>query len=213
MKTDALVDLLARSADPVDPGAASRRFLSLLLLAGAATAAVSLGLLGVRADWRDAAQLPMAWLKLGCPATTATIAGMVLWRLVHPGMRVGASLLALALPNALLWLLAARSLWQAAPAARPALVFGTTWWQCLVMIAALAAPALLLGLRAARQMAPTRLRLAGAMAGLAAGGVAAAAFSLYCTEMAAPYVAIWYGLGMVVPAVAGAVLGPRALRW
>jgi hypothetical protein len=39
------------------------------------------------------------------------------------------------------------------------------------------------------------------------------AYALYCPEMAAPFVAIWYLLGMLIPAAAGAVLGPLLLRW
>jgi hypothetical protein len=31
--------------------------------------------------------------------------------------------------------------------------------------------------------------------------------------MSAPFLAIWYVAGVVVPTVAGALLGPRMLRW
>ena len=44
---------------------------------------------------------------------------------------------------------------------------------------------------------------------LFAGGAAACAYALACPEMQAPYVAVWYALGMALPAVAGAALG----RW
>jgi hypothetical protein len=31
--------------------------------------------------------------------------------------------------------------------------------------------------------------------------------------MAAPFIGIWYLLGMLIPAAAGALVGPRLLRW
>jgi hypothetical protein len=31
--------------------------------------------------------------------------------------------------------------------------------------------------------------------------------------MAAPFIGFWYLLGMLIPAAAGALLGPRLLRW
>jgi hypothetical protein len=31
--------------------------------------------------------------------------------------------------------------------------------------------------------------------------------------MAAPFIGIWYLLGMLIPAVIGASIGPRLLRW
>jgi len=64
-----------------------------------------------------------------------------------------------------------------------------------------------------RNLAPTRLPAAGAAAGALAGGIAAAAYALHCDEMALPFVALWYVLGMAIPAVLGAVLAPPWLRW
>ena len=62
-------------------------------------------------------------------------------------------------------------------------------------------------------LAPTRLALAGAMAGLVSGAGGALLYALYCTEMAAPFLGIWYVLGMSIPAAIGAVVGPWVLRW
>jgi hypothetical protein len=31
--------------------------------------------------------------------------------------------------------------------------------------------------------------------------------------MAAPFIGTWYLLGMLIPAAAGAMIGPRLLRW
>jgi hypothetical protein len=64
-----------------------------------------------------------------------------------------------------------------------------------------------------RDLAPTRLRLAGAAAGFAAGSLGALVYSFHCPELAAPFLATWYLLGMLIPTSLGAWLGPRLMRW
>jgi hypothetical protein len=49
--------------------------------------------------------------------------------------------------------------------------------------------------------------------GLTAGALGAAVYALHCDEMAAPFLATWYLLGMTIPALIGAGAGPRLLRW
>jgi hypothetical protein len=66
---------------------------------------------------------------------------------------------------------------------------------------------------ALRQLAPTRLTLAGGIAGLFAGAAGAFVYSFHCTEGAAPFIAIWYSLGIALTAVLGAALGKSLLRW
>ena len=36
---------------------------------------------------------------------------------------------------------------------------------------------------------------------------------LSLTQLDAPFIALWYLLGMLIPAFIGALLGPRLLRW
>jgi len=213
VRTDALIELLARSAVPVPAGAAARKFRRLLLSGVALTVAVSLLVLGVRADWRDAIQLPMFWIKLAFPLATAALASFALWRLAHPGMRAGALWWAVPLPMVLVWLLAIRELASGAGPERAELVLRPGWWGCVTAIVLLSAPAFVLAVRAARSLAPTRLRLSGAVGGLVAGGLAAAAFSVHCVQMGAAYLGVWYALGMLVPAGIGALVAPRLLRW
>jgi len=66
---------------------------------------------------------------------------------------------------------------------------------------------------AIRGLAPTRLRLAGAAAGLLSGAVGALVYCLHCPELEAPFLGFWYLLGMLIPTAVGALLGPRLLRW
>jgi len=92
-------------------------------------------------------------------------------------------------------------------------VRGVSWTECSVNIAALALPVFVAIAWWMKGLAPTRLRLAGAAAGLAAGAVGALVYTLHCPELAAPFLGIWYVLGMFLPAAAGALLGPFLLRW
>ena len=46
-----------------------------------------------------------------------------------------------------------------------------------------------------------------------AGAIAALVYALHCPEMEAPFIGVWYVAGMLIPAAAGALLGPFVLRW
>lgn len=213
MRTDELVAALARSAAPVDRASLARRFDALFVVGAALSLGCMLLVLGLRADLGTAMAVPMFWAKLAVPALVAIAAYACLRRLGHPGLRLGAAPLAVAAPVLALWCLAAAVLASAPAAQRPGLLLGSSWWHCPLLIAGLAVPALVPALRAMRQLAPTRLRLTGFMAGLFAGGAAAFAYAWSCPEMEPPFLAVWYVLGMLLPAAAGAVAGRRLLRW
>ena len=212
MKTDHLIDLLASGpelATPPRPGLS--RWLP---LAGALLASVALLLLlGVRPDLGWASTLPAFWVKLVFVAALALVGRAAVARLAVPGARIGWLAPLVAGPVLLIWCLAAATLLPATPATRLALFWGNTWRWCPLLITLLSLPifgAVLLWLRG---RAPTRLRLAGAAAGLAAGATAATLYCLHCKEMSSVFVGFWYLLGIIVPTVLGALIGPRVLRW
>jgi hypothetical protein len=64
-----------------------------------------------------------------------------------------------------------------------------------------------------RSLAPTRPRWAGAASGFTAGSIGALVYSLHCPELTAPFLGIWYLLGMLIPTAIGGWLAPRLLRW
>jgi hypothetical protein len=109
--------------------------------------------------------------------------------------------------------LAVVTLVAASPQNRARLILGHTAGVCPFLIALVAAPLLIALLWVMRSLAPTRLRWAGAASGFAAGSLGALVYTLHCPELAAPFLAIWYLLGMLIPAAIGAWLGPRLLRW
>jgi hypothetical protein len=66
---------------------------------------------------------------------------------------------------------------------------------------------------ALRHGAPTRPALAGAAAGLLAGGLGAAVYASYCVEDSAFFLATWYTLAIAIVTSIGSALGARLLRW
>lgn len=213
MKTDRLIAMLATQAGPVAERATQTRFTTAL---GWGLFASVLGMalgLGVRTDIAQAVLLSMFWVKLLFPAAIALGALYAVVRLARPGMRIGPlAALPLAVITAL-WLMGALSLFAAAPSERAALIFGDTWATCPISITLLALPVLAAAFWAIKGLAPTRLALAGGAAGLFAGAAGAAVYALHCPEMTAPFLAIWYVLGMAIPTVIGALAAPRLLRW
>lgn len=213
MKTDDLINLLAADTLPVERAAAPRR-LALSLVAGVPLAAVLMLLgYGVRPDLAQAMLWPMFWMKLLFPVIICGAAFVALQRLARPGVRLGASWLWLAAPVLLLWALAAASLANAPAELRAAMVLGQTWRTCSASIALISLPVFIAVFVALASLAPTRPAWAGACAGAMAGGAGAAVYALHCPELAAPFLAVWYVLGIALPVAVGALLAPRLLRW
>jgi hypothetical protein len=86
-------------------------------------------------------------------------------------------------------------------------------WTCVPLIAGLSVPLFGGLIWALRQMAPTRLRAASAAAGLAASGFAATLYCLYCQQVSPTYILTRYTLAIALFSAAGALIGPRLLRW
>lgn len=213
MKTDQLITMLATGADVVE----SRAWLirpAFAVVAGLLAATVLMVVfLGVRTDLNEAMQSPMFWVKQVFPLVLSVAAFVATTRLARPGVALGRTLLCLVVPVVAIWMMATVQLLGAAPEVRSGLVFGSTWVECIVSVSLLALPAFIALLTALRMLAPTQPVLAGSMAGLLSGAIAASAYSVHCPEMNAPFIGIWYLLGMLVPGGLGALAGSRLLRW
>jgi len=213
MKTDDLIDMLAKSPASVDADAGTRRLATALGWGLFGATLLMALLLGVRDDLAQALRLPMFWMKLGVPVLAALAALQLVRRLGLPGTGPGRAPLVLSALLLLAWIGAAAVLLGSAPERWAPLVFGATWKTCAFNIVLLSSPIFVAAFWAMRGLAPTRPAQAGGAAGLLAGAAGAAVYALHCPEMAAPFLGIWYVLGMTIPALLGAVLGPRLLRW
>ncbi|MFM0296891.1 MULTISPECIES: DUF1109 domain-containing protein [Paraburkholderia] len=213
MKTDDFISLLATGVTPVDRRALTKRF-GLAVLIGAAGATLIMAVvLGIRRDLAEVAVTPIFWAKIALPLCVMIGSLWMSTRLARPGVRTGGSGWLIAAPVAAVWLAGAYVLMAAPGEARLALVLGKTWRVCPFNIAMLSIPGFIAVFWALKGLAPTRLALTGAAGGLLAGSTATLAYCLHCPEMGIPFWGAWYVLGMLLPAVVGAVLGPRLLRW
>lgn len=212
MKTDELITMLA-SGD-VRPQAVPIRRIALQIALGVlATIILMATMLGVRSNMAQVLLMPAFWLKLVFVAALARVGWVATMRLSSPGKRAGKIALMIAVTLFVMWSIAAAQIMMAAPGTRLHMFWGNTWRACPLLIAGLSLPIFIALLHAMRELAPTRLRLAGAAAGLTAGGTAAIVYCLHCPEMMAPFVGFWYVLGILIPTLLGTLLGPRVLRW
>ena len=195
---------------PVRPGVGG-----VALVAGSIMLSVVLmaATLGVRADLAQAITWPAVWIKTAFVVALALVGWRSTVSLSMPGARTGSLPFLIVTPLVLMWSLGTVTLLNAAPDARAELFWGHTWRYCPALIAMLSLPIFGATLRVMRRMAPTRLRLAGAAAGFAAGSAAAVVYSVHCPEIAASFVGFWYVLGILVPTALGALIGRKVLAW
>jgi hypothetical protein len=213
MKTEDLVSLLAAGVPAVDHNVLAKRFSWAMLCGGAGSVVLMAIVFGVRPDIAAVITTPLFWIKLALPLCLAVAALLATARLSRPGVPVGPAWAGLAAPVLAVWIATIVLLWLTPADTRLSLVMGRTWRVCPRNIALLSVPAFITVFWAIRGLAPTRLRLAGAAGGLLAGATATVAYCFHCPEMGVPFWAVWYLLGMLIPTLAGAVLGPRLLSW
>ncbi len=213
METDALIRNLSDRPEPVAPGAVARRVVLGLGFGAAVAVALMLAWLGPRRDLMPAMATSMFWMKFAYTALTGLLLAAALIRLSRPAARVGPITVAIAAPLAVLVAMACMRLAQAPPEARRLLLMGDSASVCPWRIVIIGLPVLAGAVWAVRGLAPTRLALAGAVAGGCAGAIGAAIYGFHCNETAAPFVAIWYTLGMAAVAALGGLAGSRVLRW
>jgi|SRR6185295_4516872 len=213
MKTDDLVSLLAKDVRPVPKHAVSLRLVLFAIIGPAAAFAILIPWLGIRPDLSEAVFGTTFWMKAGYTAALA-IAGFALAeRLARPGVRSRTGLILLGLAVLVIAGFAVAQLASTPAEDMDAALLGSTWNKCPWRIVVLAVPGLFALLFALKRFAPSSPWRAGAAAGLLAGGLAATVYGFHCQESAAPFVAIWYSLGIALSGLLGAILGSRLLRW
>jgi hypothetical protein len=202
MRTRDLIEIMAHdvATAPVMPRAMLARWLPPALLVALAGLVVGLG---VRADL--SAALSATGLKWSVGIVAAAIGVVAALRLARPEAGAGALLAAsAALPALGVALIVAGG--GIAPFSLGAL-------KCLAMVPLIAALPLAALLAALRQGAVTRPLVAGGFAGLGAAGLSILVYALHCNEDAASFAGVWYVAAAMLTAAAGAIAGPRVLKW
>ena len=210
--TDDLIERLSRDPRPARTGRVGFRLaVGLGIGAALAFAGVALGL-GLRPDMARAMASRMFWMKLAYALALAVVGILCVERLARPAGRAGRAAW-FAAPVLAIVAIAGMQLSKTPHDAWRNLIMGGSAMVCPWLILLTALPVFAALIWALRGLAPTRPRLAGALAGLTAGAAGAGIYALHCSEVGAPFVAIWYSLGILVPCAVGALAGPRLLRW
>ena len=211
MKTEQLIDLLAKGAGPAPRALVARRLAPVLAAALLASALASLAMLGPIPSSMWGGSAP--WIKLAYAGALAAAGAWLVARLARPAMPIAAPAVSLVAVAGAMWFAGATALLAAPAADRFADLTGHSAARCPWAIVLLALPALFGIVQTLRALAPTRLRLAGFAAGLLAGAIGAAGYALSCTEESTAFIAVWYSAGIVLTGLLGGALGGRLLRW
>jgi hypothetical protein len=213
MNTNDFIKILATGPIAVEENSAGRHF---MLASGWGLFGATLLMAifwRVRPDMAHAITLPMFWFKLAFPVTAAIASLHITSQLASPGKPIGRALIVIGILLLITWIAGTVTLISTPVDERSVEIFGATWTTCPFSIALLSLAPLVGALSVLKEFAPTRRRLAGASAGLFAGCTAAAVYALHCPEMTAPFLGIWYVLGIAISTVIGSILGPLVARW
>ena len=214
MKTDDLIRLLATNVEPVDQRQIERAFGAAVVVGALLALCAALLALGIRPDLSRPGAVAYLFVKLTFSAGVVVLAMFILAKLARPGGERNARLATAVAPFAAILLLSALSLAVAPRAHWDEMIVGEMWLECLISIPIIAILPFAVIIWAVRSVAaPTDLVRTGALAGLLAGGVSAMGYALHCRDDSLAFVALWYGGTIVLCMLAGALLGPRLLRW
>jgi hypothetical protein len=213
MKTDELITVLSTNVEPIDRRQLSREIVAAVILGTVVAIGTALALPGMRMDLGAPNALTYFCAKI-IFATVIVIAGTAyLLRLARPGSVSSTHAAPVTWPPLVVAALAAASLVSAPLWHWHTMAMGDRWLECLVSIPLIAVVPFVAVVWAVRRMAPTDLIRTGALAGFVAGGISAAGYALHCTDDSLPFIALWYGGAILMCTLAGALLGPRLLRW
>jgi hypothetical protein len=213
MNTEDLIRSLGRDVPRVGRQTLGRRIGLGIVGGGVVTMLLVAGMLGIRPDLHAAMHGFSFWMKWIYTASLGIGAVAAVTRLARPTDTSLKGLWWLAVPVLLLAGIGIGELADTPPADWLAMWLGASWKICPWLVLTLAMPIFIGLLWSFRKLAPSRLREAGAAAGLAAGAWAATIYCLHCPEVSAIFVLTWYSLGILLAAGVGALVGPRLLRW
>ncbi|HUO93379.1 MAG TPA: DUF1109 domain-containing protein [Rhizomicrobium sp.] len=213
MKTDELIENLSETLEPVP-----RHWVLRQLLEGVgAGALVSFLILwvsmGFRPDLATAIHTSAYWMKFFYTLALALLGFWATERLARPSSKAGWAFLGIALVIFALTVLSGMQLMHAPAAARMPMIMGHSSRVCPWLIIGLSVPIFAGTFWSLQKLAPTRTVLAGTVAGFASGALGAWIYAFRCDETTAPFLLIFFTLGMAVVGLAGGLVARRVLRW
>jgi hypothetical protein len=210
VKTDDLIELLVKDLVPW-------RFRS--AVAGAVAGGVIIVAIlffagiGLRPDISEVMKSGRFLFKFVVTISLAVTAIWVTLSIGRPGGSLSQRGLALSIAPALLACAAAIELVMLPESQWMPHLVGHNARICLTLIPLLSVGPLACLLAALRGGAPSSPGLAGAVAGLAASGIAATFYAANCTDDSALFVMTWYPIATLIVTTAGYLVGRKLLRW
>jgi hypothetical protein len=216
VNTDRLIDALSANLEPVSHGRLGKTLILAMVTGGAAAFALMMATVGPRPDLQSTTHLEWSAVKLLFALSVISMGAPLLIRSMRPGLENRTHWPVVLFPFVVAIVVAFVMLILGRPQAWREMLHGASTVspaRCLLCITFFSAIPFAGLIWALREGAPIRLRVCGAIAGIVAGGLGAAAYALTCTSDTIPFIAIWYGAAIAIYAVIGAQLGPRFLRW
>lgn len=207
-------DLITELAQDLTPRWSLQALYGVGLGAGVLVAAgMFFASLGVRPDIHHAAGTVRFLFKFVVTLSLAAAAVGLLFPLSRPGADPGRWRWLLAAVPGLLLAAVLAELASTPALAWGARLVGTNALLCLVAIPALSAGPLVCLMACLRRGAPMNPGLTGAVAGLAASGIAATFYASHCPDDSPLFVATWYVIATGLVSLIGAAAGRAFLKW
>lgn len=211
MKTDDLIKLLTQDAAVSFRLAPSMA--AALVGSVCVSAAVLLLTIGIRPDFADAIYAGRVVFKLGITLLAAVIAANLVFRIGRPGADLGLPKLLLFVPPVLVVAAVVAELFAIPASSWKASMMGRNSAVCLIFIPLLSLAPLLGSFIVLRRTAPQHPGLAGAVAGLMSGCIAASLYAWRCPDDSPLFLAVWYTVSILGVSAAGYLIGGRVLKW
>ena len=214
MKTDDLIEVLGTNVETVRGSHLRMALVAALIVGGSIALCLVLAIFGIPKNEFGTELSPLKLLALAFTCGLVLAGVSYLFRAARPGDSGRAPLAVIVLLFLAIFLAAFVVLALVHMPVRQEMLFGQQWVPCLICIPLFAiGPFALLVLALRKEAAPTNLTWTGAVAGLVAGALGAAAFAFHHPGGSIPFIALWYGGSIILCAIIGGALGPRLLRW
>lgn len=213
METDDLIKALAADFEQRRTVPLSRAWPLAVLLGAILAATVFFSTIGPRPDIALAAETPRFLFKFVLTVALVATVFAVVQALSRPGEGWRTVAPWLAAPTLLLCAAVVVELLVMPPETWSARLIGTNSRACLTFIPLIGLGPLVVFLLTLRYGAPTRPTLAGAAAGLLAGGLAATFYAAHCPDDSPLFLATWYPIAIFGLALIGAATARWFVRW
>jgi hypothetical protein len=214
--TDRLIDILSTNLEPVSGDELRRVVILAIISGGAAALGLMLITVGPRPELGSITHLSWLAVKLLFALSLIGTSTPALIRSLRPDADDEPRFKLVFSPFVVMGIGAVATLLLSRSNAWSSLLLGPHSMasaRCVLLTLLFATIPVIILMWALRRGAPTRLSRCGAIAGIVAGAIGAAAYAFSCRSESLAFIAIWYGAGITLCVLIGAQLGSRLLRW